>query len=228
MLDILMVTDYVCPYCLVAKEALEQALRETQIAARIRTQPFELTEEPKERVDTYHDENRKAHYKILVEPAKELGLDMKLPPAVIPRPYTRLAFEGWYFACEKDCGDAYQDLMYRAYFIEERDIGDLEVLACLAERIGLDKEEYRAALLEGTYSAKEKEAVAYAKDVLRVKTVPTIYINGRQVNLKSYTGREMAEILRQEEKRSGSGAPEGETSKAEKEAGFCCGPDGCG
>ena len=63
-------------------------------------QPFELTEEPKERVDTYHDETRKAHYQILKEPAGQLGLAMKLPPAVVPRPYTRLAFEGWYFAKE--------------------------------------------------------------------------------------------------------------------------------
>ena len=29
MLDILFVTDFVCPYCLVAKVALEEALNET-------------------------------------------------------------------------------------------------------------------------------------------------------------------------------------------------------
>lgn len=228
MLDILMVTDYVCPYCLVAKEALGRALRETGIEARIRTQPFELTEEPKERVDTYHDENRRAHYRILEEPAKELGLDMKLPPAVIPRPYTRFAFEGWYFACEKNCGDAYQDLMYRAYFIEEKDIGDPEVLAGLAGRIGLDGEEYRTALLEGTYRTKEKEAVAYAKDVLRVKTVPTIYINGNKVSPERYTVHEMTEILRQEERRAGGNASEGESEEQGEGNGFSCRTDGCG
>ena len=32
-LDILFVTDYVCPYCLVAKVALEEALRETGMEA---------------------------------------------------------------------------------------------------------------------------------------------------------------------------------------------------
>ena len=92
MLDILFVTDFVCPYCLVAKVALEEALRETGTEASIRIQPLELTQEPKQRVDTYHDEERKKRYQILVEPAKALGLDMKLPPAVCPRPYTRLAF----------------------------------------------------------------------------------------------------------------------------------------
>ena len=89
MLDILFVTDFVCPYCLVAKVALEEALRETGLEAQVRVQPLELTPEPKERVDTCHDEERKKHYQILVEPARALGLDMKLPPAVCPRPYTR-------------------------------------------------------------------------------------------------------------------------------------------
>lgn len=215
MLNILFVTDYVCPYCLVAKEALAQALEETGIEAEILMQPLELTEEPKERVDTYHDETRKAHYQILVEPAKQLGLDMKLPPAVVPRPYTRLAFEGWYFARKHGLEDAYSDLMYRAYFIDEKDIGDLDVLTALAGSIGLDPAQYREALLAGTYSKEEKEDVSYSKNVLKVKGIPAIYINGRKVSLQSYTKEEMIGILTQQETIS-------------KEGGFCCGPEGCG
>lgn len=214
MLNILFVTDYVCPYCLVAKEALKQALEETGIEAQILMQPLELTEEPKERVDTYHDETRKAHYQILVEPARQLGLDMKLPPAVVPRPYTRLAFEGWYFARKFGLEDAYSDRMYRAYFIDEKDIGDLEVLVSLAESIGLDPEEYRKALLAGTYSKEEKEDVAYSRNVLQVKGIPAIYINGQKAALQTYTKEEMIRILTQQEEISGEG-------------GFSCGPDGC-
>lgn len=215
MLNILFVTDYVCPYCLVAKEALKQALEETGIEAQILMQPLELTEEPKERVDTYHDETRKAHYQILIEPARQLGLDMKLPPAVVPRPYTRLAFEGWYFARKFGLEDAYSDRMYRAYFIDEKDIGDLEVLVSLAESIGLDPAEYRKALLAGTYSKEEKEDVAYSRNVLQVKGIPAIYINGQKAALQTYTKEEMIGILTQQEEISGEG-------------GFSCGPDGCG
>lgn len=215
MLNILFVTDYVCPYCLVAKEALKQALEETGIEAQILMQPLELTEEPKERVDTYHDETRKAHYQILVEPARQLGLDMKLPPAVVPRPYTRLAFEGWYFARKFGLENAYSDRMYRAYFIDEKDIGDLEVLVSLAESIGLDPAEYRKALLAGTYSKEEKEDVAYSRNVLQVKGIPAIYINGQKAALQTYTKEEMIGILTQQEEISGEG-------------GFSCGPDGCG
>ena len=52
MLDILFVTDFVCPYCLVAKVALEEALKETGMEAQIKIQPFELTPESRDRKST--------------------------------------------------------------------------------------------------------------------------------------------------------------------------------
>ena len=214
MVTITFVSDYVCPYCLIAKEALKQALAETGIEADITWQPFELTEEPRERVDTYHDEARRVKYQVLIEPCKKLGLDMKLPPKVIPRPYTRLAFEGWYFACEKGLGDVYNDLMYKAYFIEEKDIGDLSVLVALAERVGLDGKAFQKALEDGTYTKAEKEAVIYARDVLQIRGVPTIYINEQKIALQEYTKEEMIRILQ-------------EQNQEEEFVGMCCGADGC-
>ena len=215
MLDILFVTDYVCPYCLVAKEALIQALEATGMEAKITWQPMELTPETRERVDTYHDEKRRAGYRVLEEPCRQLNLPMKLPPKVIPRPYTRLAFEGWYYACEQGMGDAYADMMYRAYFLEELDIGDMEVLGNLAERLGLDRGEYMAALAQGIYTEQERAAVEYARTVLKPKGVPTIYMNGEKINLSRYTKNEMIEILYNR------------ASDAE-DAGFACGESGCG
>lgn len=197
-MEITFISDYVCPYCLVAKEALKQALEESGTDARITWQPYELTPEPKERVDTYHDETRKAHYQVLVEPAAQLGLDMKLPPNVVPRPYSRLAFEGWYYACEKGRGEVYNDLVYRAYFLEEQDIGEISVLAQLAQRAGLDPADFTAALEQGVYSQAEREAVAYARNVLKPTGVPTIYLNGEKIVLHDYTKAEMLRILNRE------------------------------
>ena len=196
MLDILFVTDFVCPYCLVAKAALEEALKETGIQAEIRIQPLELTPETKERVDVCHDENRRQRYKVLVEPAKALGLDMKLPPEVCPRPYTRLAFEGYFYAQEQGRGEVYSDKVYRAYFTDEKDIGDMDVLCELAGESGLDREDFRQALIDGLYTDEEKKAVRYSREELKVTSVPTIYVNGQKIALKTYTEEEMTEILR--------------------------------
>ena len=212
-MEILFITDYVCPYCLVAKVALEQALEATGIQANITYQPYELTPEPRERVDTWNDPRRRAGYKILEEPCRKLDLPMKLPPHVIPRPYTRLAFEGWYFACDHGKGDAYADAIYRAYFMEELDIGNMEVLSAIAARLGLDAAAFTTALEAGAYSRQEKEAVDYARNVLKPTGVPTIYLDGTKVELSEYTTQEMIRLLQ------GASVSEG---------GFCCGENGCG
>lgn len=220
MLDILFVTDYVCPYCLVAKEALKEAMIETGTEARITWQPMELTMEPEERVDTYNDPVRKGRYQVLVEPCKKLGIDMKLPPKVVPRPYTRLAYEGWHFACDKGLGEKYNDLLYKAYFIDEKDIGDMDVLVSLAESIGLDGAEYRAALENGTYTEKQRKMSMYAREVIRPRGIPAIYIDGEKVTLSDYSVEEMIDILqkkKQDEAKMGMSCG----------IGGCCGPDGC-
>ena len=214
MVDILFITDYVCPYCLVAKEALKQALQETGVEANITWQPYELTREPKPQVDTYNDESRRKKYVVLVEPCKQLGLDMKLPPNVVPRPYTRLAFEGWFFACDNGKGDEYNDAVYKAYFIDEQNIGDVEVLTALAEKVGLDGVAFKAALENGTYTEVEKAAVDYARNELKPSGVPTIYINGEKVAVAEYTKDEMIRIL-------------SEQVPAEEVFGFSCSEDGC-
>lgn len=213
-MNILFVSDYVCPYCLVAKCALERALKQLDIPAQITYQPFELTPEPRPRVDTWSDPVRREKYKILAEPCRELELPMKLPPRVVPRPYTRLAFEGWFFAREQGCGDRYNDLVYRAYFLQERDIGSIEVLTDIAAEAGLEPGAFRAALEQGRYTEQEQTACAYARQVLKPAGVPTIYVNGEKILLRDYSLGEMLSVL--------SGAAGAESG------GFCCGEGGCG
>lgn len=211
-MEILFISDYVCPYCLVAKEALHRALRKLGVEAAVTYQPYELTPEPKERVDTYHDQRRRAGYQVLMEPCRQLELPMKLPPKVIPRPYTRLAFEGWFYACERGRGEEYDDLVYRAYFLEEQDIGQVSVLAELAQRAGLDREDFVRALEEGRYTRQEQESVRYAREVLKPQGVPTIYVDGRKLQLEDYTEAEMLQAL---------------NDAAFSAQGHFCGPDGC-
>ncbi len=214
MFDIIFISDYVCPYCLVAKEALKEALIETGAEASITWVPYELTPETRERVDTYSDPVRREKYKVLEEPCRKLGLNMKLPPHVVPRPYTRMAFEGWFYACDRDKGEVYNDMMYRSYFMDEKDIGDIDVLVELAGKIGLDKADFRLALEEGRYTAKEKEAVASARSNYEIHGVPTIYINGVKVSLREFTVEEMIDLL-------------GEQWDEDMESAFGCGPEGC-
>jgi len=194
-MKITFISDYVCPYCLVAKEALRQALKNLGLQAEIEFLPFELTPEPLERVDTWSDEKRREGYRVLEAPCAELGLPMKLPPQVVPRPYTRPAFEGWFYAAEQGAGDAYNDAVYRAYFMEEKDIGEPEVLAAIAESVGLDRADFLAALASGRYTAAEKAAVQQTIETYHPKYVPYIFVDGERLRIKNYTLTEMIALL---------------------------------
>jgi len=263
IMEIEFFSDYVCPYCLVAKTALQQALarwkggedgtagencahdgRESggKRQAKLIYKPFELTMEPAERVDTYHDAERREHYKILEEPCRRLGLDMKLPPCVVPRPYTRLAFEGWYFAQEYGRGEVYNSEVYEAYFIREEDIGDIGVLCGLAEKAGLDAEAFRQALETGVYSKRLQEANRYAREERKISHVPTIFIDGREVTAEAYTKEAFWELLEKYGGEDGCGGAAADTKRDERTADgagpvdertgveehvHVCGPDGC-
>ena len=196
MLHITFITDFVCPYCLVAREALHQAMAETGIAAEITTLPFELTKEPSLRVDTCHDEKRKARWRVLEEPCRELHLPMKLPPMVCPRPYTRLAFESWLYACDQGRGDDWSERMYRAYFLEEKDIGDVNVLSREAEAVGLDAAALTQALTEGRYTQALRDLEERVLTTYHPEHVPTIYINNVETPIHHYTREEMVTLLR--------------------------------
>lgn len=217
-MEILFVTDFVCPYCIVGKEAMNQALSESGVQADIKIQPFELTQEPKERVDTFHDEARREHYKELLKPAKELGLNVTIPPAVVPRPYTRLAFEGWHYAEKMGVGTQYADKVYEAYFTLQKDIGQVAVLAELAVNVGLDSEEFKRVLAEGIYSQVQKEAVAYAREVLKIRHVPTVYVDGEEIDFQAYQKESWLAFLRGRQK----------SAKEQGTENFSCSVDGCG
>lgn len=168
-------SDFVCPYCYVLEAMLEQIRPELDIA--IEYLPFELTEPPKPQVDTYNDPERRTRYARELEPlCRQVGLRMCLPPKVVPRPYTRLAFQGLYEAREQGVEEAYCRRIFRAYFEEERDIGSLEELVSLAAEAGVEPEAFRSALESGKWGAEEQEAVRRAKQEMQVCVVPTIFL----------------------------------------------------
>ena len=99
---------------------------------------------------------------------------MKLPPRVSPRPYTDLAFCGWYYARERGLGDAYHARVFRAYFEEERDIGDAAVLTALAAEVGLEPAAFREALERADYAQRVRGYVHRVRETVRPQVVPTV------------------------------------------------------
>ena len=75
---------------------------------------------------------------------------------------SRLALEGAKYAEEKGVGEAYHEAMFRAHFIEDRDFGDLQILADLAEEVGLNRAEFVEVVEKGVYAEQVELDVAQA------------------------------------------------------------------
>lgn len=75
---------------------------------------------------------------------------------------SRLALEGAKFAEEKGVGPAYHNTMFKAHFAEDRDFGDLAVLANLAGEVGLDRVEFVTAMESRVYAKAVDMDVAQA------------------------------------------------------------------
>ncbi|MGC0055369.1 DsbA family oxidoreductase [Brucella pituitosa] len=170
-------SDYVCPFCLLAEQVLSDAIGDRDISISWRA--FELRPEP---VPTLRPEDPylPTIWKRSVYPlADRLGIPMRLP-SISPQPRTARAFELLAMAQEKGLDHPYSMRVLRAFFQEDRDIGDPETLIELAAEAGLDPVEARLALESGAYAERHREALRHAREDMAVTSVPTIVV-GDQV-----------------------------------------------
>lgn len=101
--------------------------------------------------------------------------------ALDPGPFadTGKACRGFFFAREKGCEKAYHDAVYAARWLEAKDIGDDAVLAGIAERCGLDRTAFLAALDDPAYAAA-LEASNKEGEADEVFGFPTFIVEGEK------------------------------------------------
>ncbi|MGH3903086.1 MAG: DsbA family oxidoreductase [Pseudonocardiaceae bacterium] len=170
-------SDFVCPFCYLAEQLLADAVegRDMQIA----WQPFELRPEPTPTLRPEGDYLQSTWERVVYPMAERMGVPIVLP-AVSPQPYSRLAFEGFAYADEHGLGQRYTERIFRAFFVEQRDIGQPGVLADIAGELGLDAGEFRSALDAGRYADLQQQALRRAKE-LQITAVPTFIVEGRRL-----------------------------------------------
>jgi predicted DsbA family dithiol-disulfide isomerase len=77
----------------------------------------------------------------------------------------------------QDNGDALHDALYRAYFVDTKNIGDIDVLVEIADANGFDGAEVRQILEDGKFSAAVDEDWAKSR-AYGVTGVPTYVAGG--------------------------------------------------
>jgi predicted DsbA family dithiol-disulfide isomerase len=93
--------------------------------------------------------------------------------------YSHLALEAAEFAFQYSQDPwGFHRRVFKAYFDELRDIGDIDVLVALAEECGIHGPSLRAALVERRYQAQVDEGIAWSR-AIGVTAIPTFVFNER-------------------------------------------------
>jgi predicted DsbA family dithiol-disulfide isomerase len=152
--------------------------------------PFELRPEPHPTLRPEGEYLQRAWRQSVYPLARRMGVPITLPP-VSPQPHTHLAFEGYQYAKEHGRGSDYNHRVLGAFFVEGRDIGQIDVLAELAGEVGLDREEFGEALRTRKYREAHRQALRQAYQEAGVSGVPAFFI-GRN-RLEGLQGKETLE-----------------------------------
>ncbi|WP_436927367.1 DsbA family oxidoreductase [Halosimplex amylolyticum] len=148
-------SDYVCPFCYLGRESLSQYQDERDEELAIDWRPFDLRAGKRnsdgsidhsvdDGKDEEYFEQAKANVERLqeeygVEMSLDLSRDVDSLPAQVASFYVKehYPYEQWL---------AFDVAIFEALWQDERDIGDVDVLADLAGEADLDPEEIRAAV----------------------------------------------------------------------------------
>jgi len=188
-------SDFICPFCFLGKGPLDEIVKEKDV--EVEWMPFELRPSPYPKIDPWKDPAKLSSWDSFILPtAKKLRVDMRLPH-VSPHPYTHLAFEGYHFAKEHGKGNEYHHKVFSAFFQEEQNIEDIEVLTNIAGEVGLSKDDFKDALVTRKYREAQQEALKHAYDEAKISAVPTFVI-GEEVIQGLATKEKLAQVIDKE------------------------------
>jgi predicted DsbA family dithiol-disulfide isomerase len=216
MLTIDVISDVICPWCLIGKRRLEKALGDRP--AVVRWHPFQLNPHmPREGIDrkTYRIEKfgsweRSQELDARVAAAGEdVGIAFHFERQS-RTPNTLDAHRVIWLAGERGVQGAAVEALFLAYFTDGRDLSDRVTLAEIAAGAGLDRAE-ADELLSGDKGLDVVEAGEERARRLGVSGVPFFVINGRV----ALPGAQPPELFRQAFGQAGEAAVDGEACEVD-------------
>jgi predicted DsbA family dithiol-disulfide isomerase len=181
------ISDPICPWCYIGKTLLDQALSQRpDHPFQIEWHPFQLNPDmPAVGMDrhTYLEtkfggrQGALRAYAPVLERAEAAGLAIDFA-AIKRTPNTLDAHRLIHWAGIEGCQDRMAMALFAAYFDEGRDIGDAEVLADIADSLGMD-----GAMIQRLLQSEADRAEIAARDAqfrqMGITGVPTFIIGGQ-------------------------------------------------
>ena len=169
-------SDIMCPFCYIGKRQLETALEAFPgNDFEIEWKSFQLdpTIEPQSGKDVYtflaerkgiSVEQSIEMHKGVVERAKSVGLDYHFDKAIISNSLT--AHRIIHLAKSKKLGDEMEEILFKAYFTDGKDLNDAQTLIELGIKAGLDSNEVQEVVEnENLYLIDVKGDIREAQEI---------------------------------------------------------------
>ena len=183
------VSDVVCPWCIIGYRELERAvgMLGKRVDVGVRWHPFQLApglppegqatrDYMRERYGATPEQSR-GNRSRLVERGSSLGIDFRFSED--GRVYNTLkAHQLLYWAGEAGGQTQLKLALFDAYFTREENVADTDVLLAAVARAGLDVEAARAVLAEDRFADAVRKEVEYWQDQ-NVTGVPAFVVNGK-------------------------------------------------
>ena len=184
------VSDVVCPWCVIGFINLQKAIKELndRIEFEISWKPYELHPEiPQNGYDKklYLEQKfgnsygRQSPYKQIEEIGSSLGFEFNFSKTKrIPNTFNahRLLWKAGKDGLQTELSQA----LFKAYFTDGRDVGSIEVLSDIAHEVGMKKLETKEFLnsKEGGQETADEEMSFIEKSI---GAVPTYFINNKYI-----------------------------------------------
>jgi len=170
VLQIDIVSDVVCPWCIVGFKQLERAIAQTGVSATVKWHPFELNPDMAAEGENLREhimrkygstaEQSKAARERLTAIGADLGFafrfadDMRMVNTFKAHQLIR-------WAGPQGKEHVLKMALFDAYFKERKDLNDKAVLADVAESVGLDRGEALSALEDGRFAEAVRQEEAF-------------------------------------------------------------------
>jgi predicted DsbA family dithiol-disulfide isomerase len=186
VLTIDIVSDVVCPWCYVGEKRLEAALADEAGPVVVRWRPYQLDPTiPETGLDRAEYMAKKfgnsGRLQSVHDNLTRLGAELGLPFAfdkIKRSPNTLDAHRLIRWAASAGVQAEVVDRLFKAFFVEGRDIGDRKVLVELAGECGLDAGQVEKALADGADADLVREEIEQAQ-TMGVSGVPFFIFGGR-------------------------------------------------
>ncbi len=185
MIYVDIVSDTICPWCYIGKRRFERAL---DLSGRndiaISWRPFQLNPDMPPEGMTRDDYVRakfgggdrpRQIYQAIAESGREAGIEFQFSK-IRRTPNTVLSHRLVYWSAKQERQDEVVAELFKAYFEDGLDVGDLEILVESARRAGLDRELARKFLLSEEGRQEVVASDVYARR-LGINGVPCFIVN---------------------------------------------------